>query len=121
MRSLYKQSFNRFYNLDVDQTTKNYLTDKATALEYGRTKVAEMRDNLSRDYNTEYGNDEYLKSYGANPAVQNTIDVMSHQLAIEALSQQQQTAKKEDKDDIQKTIDKLATSLQDIHLIDMVL
>ncbi len=111
---LYKQSFNRFYNLDVDQTTKNYLTDKATALEYGRAKVAEVVEDLKKDYNTNYNDDAYLKSYGALPAVQNTIDVMSHQMAIEGLTQQLQSARKEDKEDIEKTIVKLNTSLQSI-------
>lgn len=111
---LYKQSFNRFYNLDVDQTTKNYLTDKATALEYGRAKVAEVVEDLKKDYNTNYNDDAYLKSYGALPAVQNTIDVMSHQMAIEGLTQQLQSAKKEDKEDIEKTIVKLNDSLQNI-------
>lgn len=111
---LYKQSFNRFYNLDVDQTTKNYLTDKATALEYGRAKVAEVVEDLKKDYNTNYNDDAYLKSYGALPAVQNTIDVMSHQMAIEGLTQQLQSARKEDKEDIEKTIVKLNDSLQNI-------
>ena len=111
---LYKQSFNRYYNLDVPQEVKNYLTDKTTALEYGRAKVAEMKDTYAREYNDNYSQDEYLKAYGSNPAVQNTIDIMSHQVAIEGLTQQLQSARKEDKEDIKNTIAKLQTSLQDI-------
>ena len=111
---LYKQSFNRFYNLDVDQSTKNYLTDQATALEYGRAKVSELKNNLSKEYNDLYSNDEYLKAYGANPAVQNTIDIMSHQMALEGLTQQLSSASKLDKEDIQNTINKINTSLETI-------
>ena len=39
---------------------------------------------------------------------------MSHQVAIEGLTQQLQSARKEDKEDIKNTIAKLQASLQDI-------
>ena len=73
-----------------------------------------MKDTYAREYNDNYSQDEYLKAYGSNPAVQNTIDIMSHQVAIEGLTQQLQSARKEDKEDIKNIIAKLQSSLQDI-------